>query len=140
MKSFIMRMAFIVSAIIACSNSSQATVTFKINVEITADNCIPSGYQGNYVIYCTIRDVYGTPVGIGQKSGISYKDIGNPLQMSFQSNIDDQLAACNYSVELVVCRQTTPLSCCSSPFTNPGQCWDCLVGTGSSCPIYYVSL
>jgi hypothetical protein len=131
MKNKFIRIAFIVLAIIAFSSSSKEQVNFRFNVTITKDNCSPSGYQGNYVISFTIK-LYGNVLCSGQKTGISYLDLGNPILVSKSCDVDPNEELCDYELDITVCRQTSPLTCCNSiPFT--GVCWGCLVGYPTLC-------
>jgi hypothetical protein len=135
MKNMIFRIAFIVIAIVAFSSSSKALVTFRFNVVIDYDNCSPSGYQGNYVVNCVVKNSLGSTICSGQKANINYKLIGQQVEVSFSCDIPDQEANCNYELDITICRQTSPLTCCTT-LPQTGVCWPCLDGSLGLCDFH----
>lgn len=139
MKQMIFRLAFIIIAIFALSSSSQAQVTFRFNVVIDQDNCLPAGYHGNYLVYCTIKTGNGTVLCSGQQTNINYKLIGQQVEVSFNCNISSQVASCDYKMDITVCRQTSPTPTCCSLIPFNSLCWSCLDGSLGLCD-FHVSL
>jgi hypothetical protein len=140
MKKILLKIAFIVLVILACSNSSKAVVIFDFNVIIQYDSCSPTGYQGNYLVFCTIKSNNGTILCTGQKTGISYRLIGQRVEVKFDCNIPDQDVKCDYELDITVCRQTAPTPTCCKNFYFINQCWSCLIGSGGSLCDYPVYL
>ena len=123
MKRILLRISFFALLMLTISATSNALVTFKFKVNVNADNCYPYNYHGLYSVQCDIYSSGGSLLCTGYGTGLA---LGTDKLISFNCDIPDQEAGCNYTVVITVCRQTTPPTCCTQNYFTNIVCWSWL--------------
>jgi hypothetical protein len=127
MKKILYLSALVSIMVLAFTQSTNATVHFRYKVQLT-DGCSPTGYTGNYVMSCTVK-LGSTTLCTNNWTGLTYEQlVKSAFTCDYTCDIPDQQVNCTYELDITICRETSPLTCCAiTPIT--GVCWWYLDGS-----------